>query len=531
MAVYQYTTTKGQTLKISANSQADADRRARDTAAESGDTIRVSTSSTTIRPPAPAPTPTPVQQPAPQAATRTISVQEYQFKPGETPEQYTARIASLRAAPGVVDRGTGGSITPPPAPAPTQQPVPTPVQQPQPKAQTAPATVPPPPTTPPATPPPPETQAVVPSVALQPGASGAEVKKLQDYLVALGFMTAEQVATGPGIYGPKTTAAVKALQERLGVDNSSGPGYFGPRTIEALSKSNIAPPGTAGGEVQGASELAPGGEAPGTQAPTSDPEISQNYLNGSTNNLSSLLSSVGIQMAPQTSLKDMVSEISKIYGFDEVDKEIKELDDKYVEDVAVVNDNPWLSEALRSDKVKKLQEKYDDKRKAYMDRLSLRDDIVGKAVTLFNAEKSDEQQLLMKALEAQLKSLTGEEDSTTDIKEYRLAVSQGYPGSFLEWQRQSANLKRVNPSTIVVNSGAADDAENQLLSSRNSGPEADGIYADPNLYASLRSKSPLGAAEFDRRFSYLVHPDSKARLGIKDVSSSGTIDFSAVPSL
>lgn len=74
-----------------------------------------------------------------------------------------------------------------------------------------------------------------PLTNLQPGSTGEDVKKLQDYLVSQGFMTQEQVNTGYGTYGPQTTAAVKALQEKLGVDNSSGVGYFGPKTIQAVT--------------------------------------------------------------------------------------------------------------------------------------------------------------------------------------------------------------------------------------------------------------------------------------------------------
>ena len=73
---------------------------------------------------------------------------------------------------------------------------------------------------------------------MQPGATGEDVKKLQNYLVSLGLMTQEQVNTGYGTYGPQTTAAVKALQDRLGVDSSTGPGYFGPRTIQAITSAS-----------------------------------------------------------------------------------------------------------------------------------------------------------------------------------------------------------------------------------------------------------------------------------------------------
>ena len=83
-----------------------------------------------------------------------------------------------------------------------------------------------------------------PSVNLQPGATGAAVKQLQDYLVSIGAMTQEQVNTGYGTYGPQTTAAVKALQQQYGVDNSTGPGYWGPRTIAAVQGSQSGGGGT-----------------------------------------------------------------------------------------------------------------------------------------------------------------------------------------------------------------------------------------------------------------------------------------------
>ena len=79
------------------------------------------------------------------------------------------------------------------------------------------------------------TQGNYPTTNLQPGATGPEVEKLQRFLVANNYLTQQQMDTGPGIYGPQTTAAVAKLQNDLAVDNSSGPGYWGPKTIAALS--------------------------------------------------------------------------------------------------------------------------------------------------------------------------------------------------------------------------------------------------------------------------------------------------------
>lgn len=87
----------------------------------------------------------------------------------------------------------------------------------------------------------PTQQLSYPTAALQPGSTDtAAVKQLQDYLVAHGYLTAAQEATGPGTYGPQTTAAVLALQKNLGIDYSSGPGDFGPITIAALNNTHNA---------------------------------------------------------------------------------------------------------------------------------------------------------------------------------------------------------------------------------------------------------------------------------------------------
>lgn len=82
-----------------------------------------------------------------------------------------------------------------------------------------------------------------PKTNLQPGQTGPEVAQLQQFLQSQGLMTPEDIATGPGIYGPRTTAAVQKWQRKMGVDNTSGPGYWGPRSIAAAS-------GNAGPETQ-----------------------------------------------------------------------------------------------------------------------------------------------------------------------------------------------------------------------------------------------------------------------------------------
>jgi peptidoglycan hydrolase-like protein with peptidoglycan-binding domain len=55
---------------------------------------------------------------------------------------------------------------------------------------------------------------------LSQGDKGPAVKHLQDRLVALGFMTQQQVQTGPGVFGPKTREALRAFQQDHGLEPS-----------------------------------------------------------------------------------------------------------------------------------------------------------------------------------------------------------------------------------------------------------------------------------------------------------------------
>lgn len=110
-----------------------------------------------------------------------------------------------------------------------------------------------------------------PNVNLSPGSADmASVKKLQDYLVSLGLLDKAALtganSRGYGVYGPKTTAAVAALQKKLGVDTSKGGiGNFGPMTLKAVSQS--APTSTTTG-TSPATKIQPPSPTPANQEGT-----------------------------------------------------------------------------------------------------------------------------------------------------------------------------------------------------------------------------------------------------------------------
>lgn len=177
-----------------------------------------------------------------------------------------------------------------------------------------------------------------PSTVLQPGsADAANVGKLQDYLVSLGLLQPQDLLNGGrGIYGPKTTAAVAALQSALGVDNSTGVGYFGPKTIAALaSKTNSSGTGSATGDSQTAN----------TGTPTTP-----NTANG---------------RSPAENVQDVYTKLYAASGLSDIKshyeqtlKQQQDLTNEMNEKIAGVRNNPWMSQSEVDRNVKNIQDKY-----------------------------------------------------------------------------------------------------------------------------------------------------------------------------
>jgi len=80
------------------------------------------------------------------------------------------------------------------------------------------------------------------NVAMQPelarGARGPEVQELQQRLVAGGHMTPAEVATGPGVFGPRTQAALMRAQRALGLPPT---GVYDAATQHAMTYTPTAP--------------------------------------------------------------------------------------------------------------------------------------------------------------------------------------------------------------------------------------------------------------------------------------------------
>lgn len=89
------------------------------------------------------------------------------------------------------------------------------------------------PQNPPVQPPPVQPPPVQPGAPeLRRGAEGPEVRAMQDELVRTGYLTQAQVATGPGLFGPQTEAALTSFQKARGLPPT---GVYDTATRQALA--------------------------------------------------------------------------------------------------------------------------------------------------------------------------------------------------------------------------------------------------------------------------------------------------------
>lgn len=117
-----------------------------------------------------------------------------------------------------------------------------------------------------------------------------------------------------------------------------------------------------------------------------------------------------------------------------------------------------------------------------------------------------------------------QEQYTNDIKEYNFAKSQGYTGSFTDYQRQNANLKNVamagqlNPSQMNAAFKLSDDYE------KASGDIQKQISAYNRIVAASKDPSPSGDLALIFSYMKLLDPGSVVREGeFATAQNAGTI--------
>lgn len=153
---------------------------------------------------------------------------------------------------------------------------------------------------------------------------------------------------------------------------------------------------------------------------------------------------------PTQNVIDTYTEVFKQLGLTDIKtayektlKDQQELTNQMNDEIANVNNDPWLTEGVRVQRAQKIKSKYEQ-----------RLDTLSNFAKLYDAQYEQGQKTAQylvgqietntnKALELAQKELEAMDAlaNTPDIKEYNLAKAQGYTGKFTDFQREMANLK------------------------------------------------------------------------------------------
>ena len=205
----------------------------------------------------------------------------------------------------------------------------------------------------------------LPTAALQPGATGSEVLKLQNYLVSKGYLSQADMSTGPGTYGPKTQAAVQKMQGSLAIDNSSGVGYYGPKTIPAAQSGGGQMTQTNQQNQEMGYETLPTEETT-TQTSTGGMDINDPYA--------------GIDP-----LKEVMAQYKSIYKelglsdiksqYEDFVKQQEDLTNEQNDEMDNVRANPWYTEGVKERELQNVARKYEQRQNTLVNTISYLDSL------------------------------------------------------------------------------------------------------------------------------------------------------------
>ncbi len=198
-------------------------------------------------------------------------------------------------------------------------------------------------------------------------------------------------------------------------------------------------------------------------------------------------------VSPVTSFADTYRQVYEQLGLDNIrtsyetaTKEYKKLNTELNNEIAEVNNNPWISEGLRSKEIGSLQEKYASKIDTTTRKLNLYQSmfnqgqqeaqfVAGKTLELSHQGQIFDKDMIFKAIDLAEKQVaakvkTTKPETTSDLTEYEYAVKQGYKGSFIEFQKQrkkiSSDIKPPESSTGANYNTRLNQEINTLYSGR-----------------------------------------------------------------
>ena len=312
------------------------------------------------------------------------------------------------------------------------------------------------------------------------GSRGPAVQQLQ---TALGIKA-------DGIFGNQTLAAVKQFQLKNGLKVD---GIVGPQTMAALNAPTGSPIQSVDTGMRNPKPIIEEVEEalPTTGNPTIDALLQQLT-----------------KASPQRTFEEIYKQVTRDSGistmrkdYENQTKEFTNLQEKKNDEVQNINNDPWLSEGVRVQKLRQLDSKYEGKELILTNKLKLlesnmqsaREDIqfqTGQIMSQANKAAELDQNIILKAIEIAENQMDAEDklQDTTDLKEYNFAKSEGYIGTFTQYQKEQANLKeriaRAGASNTYLPNGQ-DVTTKETAEALGTVNSISNILTDPNFESAF----------------------------------------------
>lgn len=350
---------------------------------------------------------------------------------------------------------------------------------------------------------------------------------------------------------PNDYASRKALAQTNGIPNYTGTASQNAQLLTTLRNSGagsapVAPSATNGataGIVQGATDQ--GGAV--TTDENGEPIVQKSQFQ---QDIESIMKEFGIEppssaQSPQSSFSDTYEKVYKELGgtqlknqYSELTKQFGDLQDEKTEKILAINNDPWLTEGVRQNRLKKLDQEYQLRESNLLDRIkfnestydNLRQDaqfITGGIMDQVDKSQALTQDIIMKAIdiaesraEVESKQSISDEFGTGSIGEYNFAKSQGYTGSFTQYQNEDANRKAraAGGGSGGLTPNQINSTVNGIAGSFDNEPIVKAYNTTQEGYQTIQSigvstKSPADDIAFIYAFAKIMDPNSVVREG------------------
>jgi hypothetical protein len=228
-----------------------------------------------------------------------------------------------------------------------------------------------------------------------------------------------------------------------------------------------------------------------------------------------ILKGYGLGAGQSLSIDEIVAKISDAFGLKDIKTEMTNLSTDLSNEVMEINENPWLSEQARQEKINRTNEKFESRKNAIYERLKAEQPMVAAALDLYQQQETSRQQILLQAMKDASEQAN---KTTTDLTEYQFAKGQGYTGSFQQWQKEQANLKATASGATGLNTAQMNSTINQIAGAFDGEPVVKDYNAALSQYQLMNSigtktSSPGDDIAFVYAFAKIMDPNSVVREG------------------